>query len=155
MMMDAPTTARHLVETALARFRSALTAENAAVPAFRALEDLATAAVVWPDLGDHEPELAARVSELALAVVPRVAEGVAGAIAADRVHFGLAAGAALLTAKPDNLHADRILHAGLIAAELRAALCRSELRRRNDPLTRAVTARRAWEAQADHKVPLQ
>ncbi|SEH79398.1 hypothetical protein SAMN05216228_100859 [Rhizobium tibeticum] len=155
MTMDAPTTARRLVETAIAHFRSALTAENAVVPAIRALDDLVTAAVAWPDLGDHEPGLAARVSELAFAIAPRVAEGVAGAIAADRVYFGLAAGAALLTAKPDNLHADRILHAGLIAAELRAAVCRSELKRRNDPLGRAVTAQRAWEAPADHNVSLQ
>ena len=70
---------------------------------------------------------------------------------AERIYLGLGCAASLLTPQTDGFRQDRLLHAEMLLAELRAWICREELRRRDDLFERTLAARRAWEApQSPH-----
>src|SRR5690606_11628625 len=85
------------------------------------------------------------ISELLRAVAPLIADVAGRVIPPDRVYFACGSAVALLKNDDDGFHIDRALHVGLLVSELRAFLCRRELDRRGDPLTRAFIAQNAWE----------
>lgn len=101
------------------------------------------------------PELVAEASELLSEATARLTQSVAGEISSDRIAIGLGCAAALLTPEMDNLRDDRILHLAWATADLHALICRRELSRRGDPLSRMIAAKRAWFAAPNINIPLQ
>lgn len=111
-----------------------------------AIDGLVRAAMIDPDVAVG-PSLRSRIPAVLFELAPAVAADVHPAISKDRVYFGLGAAAALFTNVVDPFWPDRLAHAGLLSAELRAFVCRGEIKRRGDPLMRAVLAQRAWDGQ--------
>ncbi|WHO77457.1 hypothetical protein [Rhizobium leguminosarum] len=149
MSIENQTNVIRLVEESIAHFRGALTAPEPVIPTAHALDTLMRASTAHADLASLAPDVAREAPGLILAIAPKVSEAVSGSIAADRVHFALGAASALLTVQPNAFHVDRLLYVGLLLADLRGFLCRSELNRRGDPLMRNIRAERTGDSAAE------
>lgn len=139
------------IEAGLAQLLEAPSSANPMLCAVFGLDLISRAAL------GHQPgcpivpgEMAGRYSRAFFEAATTIAVAIpSSAMSADRVYAGMGIASALLTAPDDGLHADRLLHTGLLIAELRAFLCRREITRRNDPLGRVIAARLAWNAAGE------
>ncbi|MBY2969508.1 hypothetical protein [Rhizobium leguminosarum] len=145
MSIENQTDAIQLVEESMGHFRDAVTAAEPVIPMAHALDTLMRASTADADLASLAPDVAREAPGLISAIAPRVAEAVAASIAPDRVYFALGAASALLTVQPNAFHVDRLLYVGLLLANLRGFLCRSELDRRGDPLMKNIREEHAGD----------
>ena len=145
-MTAAEQQAHALLLEALAYFREAVRLEDPICHVISGLDALMRASRLHPHLAVLAPEQAAEARELILDCAFALIGAVAGQVPEDRVMFALGAASSLAVSAPDEFHDDRLLYSALLVSELRQFVCRRELNRRGDPLARAVSMRRAWEA---------
>lgn len=140
-----------LITRAIGYFASVV---DSAVPLLHAalgLDAILKAANARSDLATLTGHLFRPASAVMRKAADVLSDHVVSTPSAERIYLGLGCAASLLTPQADEFRQDRLLHAEMLLAELRAWICREELRRRDDLFERTLAARRAWEApQSPH-----
>ena len=155
MSETARTQAALLLETAADNFDQAIATMAPVYFAVLGLDAIAQAASICVDLTDVAPSAVARIQALGFDVVVKVFDAVRGQTWADEVPIAFGVVSALLKPEDDPLRGDRLLFVVMVLNNLRSHLCRTELHRRGDRLTRMALARRAWNAAHPSELPLQ
>lgn len=116
---------------------------------FHGLEFLCRASMS-PSAIDGQLQAAVRAELWRLA--PIVSSTVDGSIPAERIYLVLGMASALLSPPADEFHIERLAHASMLAAELKALVLQRLLHERGNSLLRSMTIIQAWAA-ADHHAP--
>ena len=82
-------------------------------------------------------------------LAPTISQSVEGSISTAQVYLALGTAWAMLSSTPDNFHIERVAHASILAAQLKALVLQRLLHERGNTLLKNMIINQAWAA-ADH-----